>query len=152
MGGRGGTDASGAGGRGGAGGSAGSGGTGGSGATSGTGGTNGQAGRGGAGGSGGGQGGATACGQATCVDCCTSMTPGGPAAYYTKMYECACSEPCYSQACKASCDSGAAPPTACIACVRANAGASQFCISDVAACAADASCKAYSACLFGSCP
>jgi hypothetical protein len=80
------------------------------------------------------------------------MTPGGPATYYTKMYECACSEPCYSQACKASCDSGATPPPACVACVRANLNASQFCRTDSIACAADPSCKTYSDCLFASCP
>ena len=106
----------------------------------------------GAAGGSGGQGGGSACGQNNCVNCCTTMTPGGPAAYYTKMYECACSEPCYSQACKASCDGGGTPPPACIACVRANVNASQFCQTDATACSADANCKAYSACLFASCP
>jgi hypothetical protein len=43
-------------------------------------------------------------------------------------------------------------PPACIACVRANRNASNFCTTDSTACAADAACKAYSACVFQSCP
>ena len=115
------------------------------------GGSGGDGGGAGAAGGSGGQGG-VACGQNNCVNCCTNMTPGGPAAYFTKMYECACSEPCYTQACKATCDGGGTPPPACIACVRANLNASQFCQTDATACAADPSCKPYSACLFASCP
>jgi hypothetical protein len=165
AGGRGGTDSSGAGGRGGSGGGM----TGGAGGSSGAGGgmvggagggsgTTGQGGHGGAGGVAGsaggrgGQGGGAVCAANSCVDCCTTMTPGGPSAYYNDMLTCSCAEPCYTQACKTSCNTGTPPDAACIACVRANLNGSLLCLMASNACAIDATCKTYADCVFASCP
>ena len=84
------------------------------------------------------------------MSCCDKQTPEGPAAFKTDMYECACSDPCYS-VCKTFCDTNAGATPVCLACIHDNLDASQFCRTDAAKCGNDQSCKPYVDCVLNRC-